>query len=493
MIKLDKNLNGYQLEKKIAIATKWSFITELIAKIIVPISNAILAHLLSPEAFGVVVTINMVISFTDVLTESGFGQFLIQHDFKDDIQYNNYIDVAFWCNFTVSVLLWLIIFFIRDSLASFVGSRGYGVPLIIACLSIPITSFSNIPIAILQKKLDYKSLFFNRISGSLTHLIISTFLALLDMGYWALILGTLFSHIVKAIVLITRSGWHPHMYFSLYDLKKMFNYNIWILLEAIAMWACLWGDIFIVSHTLGSYYTGIYKTAQTTVTGILSIVTASVNSIVFVTLSKYKNDMKKFRNCFYEYQKNLAIIVVPMGVGILVFRELITAVLLGTKWIEAAEFLGLWGLCMAMVATMGTFCREALRAKGFTKTSLLVQVLHFLFIIPMVIIGTSICFKVLIYMRSLAYLQSILLLHIFAKKKLGLSPLLIYKNTVWPAVCAIIMGMIGFILNQKGDNTLWLPFIKMFVCAIVYFLILVLSKEYRKQIIIMMKEHLRII
>lgn len=490
MIKLNKNIKTYQLEEKIAIATKWSFVTEVIAKIIVPITNAILAHLLSPEAFGIVVTINMVISFTDVLTESGFAQFLIQHDFKDGTQYYNYVNVAFWCNFTISLLLWVIIFFVRDGLSSFVGSEGYGVPLTIACLSIPITSFSNIPIAILQKKLDYKSLFYNRIAGSLTHLIISTLLALLNMGYWALILGTLSSHIVKAVVLIGRSRWRPHKYFSFSDLKNMFNYNIWILLEAIAMWACIWGDIFIVSRTLGSYYTGIYKTAQTTVTGILSIVTASVNSIVFVTLSKYKNDMATFKNWFYEYQKNLAIIVVPMGVGILVFRKLITIILLGTKWIEAAEFLGLWGLCMAMVAAMGTFCREALRAKGFTRTSLLVQILHLLCIIPVVIIGTNISFRILIYMRSLAYLQSIFLLHIFAKKEIGLSPLLICKNTFWPAVCAVIMGMVGWVLT-KTEDSLGISFAKVVICIAVYFMILLISKEYRKRIITIIK-HQRI-
>lgn len=491
MIKLDRNINMPQLEREIATATKWSFITELIAKIIVPITNAILAHLLSPGAFGVVVTINMVISFTDVLTESGFSQFLIQHDFKDDIQYYNYVNVAFWCNFIFSILLWIIIFWVREGLSSFIGSEGYGVPLMIACLSIPITSFTNIPIAILQKKLDYKSLFYNRIVGSLTHLVISTFLAVLGMSYWALILGTLGSHIVKAIVLIARSKWHPHMYFCFDNLKNMFSYNIWILLEAIAMWACMWVDIFIVNRTLGQYYTGIYKTAQTTVTGILSIVTASVNSIVFVTLSKYKDNMTVFRSWFYKYQKNLAIVVVPMGVGILVFRKLITVILLGSQWLEAAEFLGLWGLCMAMVATMGTFCREALRAKGFPRTSLLVQILHLLFIIPIVIISTNISFRVLTYTRSFAYLQSILLLHIFAKKKLGLSPLIIYKNTFWPSVCAIIMGVVGVILTESKDCSLGISFINVFTCIVVYFMVLFMRKEYRNQIITMIVHYLK--
>lgn len=41
---------------KIKTAIKWSVITEITAKVVTPISSMILARLLAPEAFGVVVT-----------------------------------------------------------------------------------------------------------------------------------------------------------------------------------------------------------------------------------------------------------------------------------------------------------------------------------------------------------------------------------------------------------------------------------------------------
>lgn len=475
-----KDTNISNISKKVNVATKWSFLTEILAKFIVPLTNAILAHILLPEAFGVIATINMVITFTDVLTESGFGQYIIQHDFESDDEYRHSVDVAFWSNFAISSLIWAVIFVFREGVASLVGSKGYAIPLVVACLSIPITSFSAIPIAILQRKLDYKSLFFNRIAGSLTPLIVSTTLALLGFDYWSLIIGTLCSHIVKAAVLIKRSKWHPHFYYSIMELKRMLSYSIWILLEAIAMWACTWIDIFIVSHAFGSYYIGIYKTAQTTVTGMLSVVTASVNSIVFVTLSKLKNNMGSFRSFFYSAQKKLAILVVPMGIGILVYKDLITYILLGPNWTEAAEFLGIWGLCMALVATMGTFCREALRAKGLPRVSLIVQTLHLCFIIPVIWFGKSFGYDVLIYLRSFAYLQVILLLHIFSKKHLNISPLTIIKNTAWPAICATIMGVFGFWECWLLKDRIFLTMLSVFPCVVLYFALLAIREDYRK-------------
>lgn len=468
-----------EIEEKIKNATTWSFLTEILAKIIVPLTNAILAHLLMPEAFGVVATINIVITFTDVLTESGFGQYLIQHEFETKQDYRESVNVAFLSNFAISTAIWALVYVFRSKISMSVGCEGYEIPLVVACLSIPISSFISIPTSVLQKELDYHSLFYNRIAGSLTSLVISTSLALLGFEHWALIIGTLSSNIAKTFILMVRSKWHPCLYFSFSKLKKMMSYSIWILLEAIAMWASNWIDIFLISHYFSSYYIGIYKTSQTTVTGILSVVTASVNSIVFVTLSKLKNNEDDFKNFFYSSQKKLAILVVPMGVGIYVYKKLITIILLGENWVEASEFLGIWGLCMAMVATMGTFCREALRAKGLPKTSLIVQILHLVFIVPVIWFSIGLGYSKLIYIRSFAYLQVILLLHIFVKINIGLSPRVIIINTLWPLVCATFMGGIGYLMNSYWGDRILLSFVGIFLCIVVYFISLIIIREYR--------------
>ena len=72
------------LKNKVVNATKWSTITEIAAKLISPVTNMILARILAPEAFGVVATVTMIISFADMFTDSGFQKYLVQHEFKDE-------------------------------------------------------------------------------------------------------------------------------------------------------------------------------------------------------------------------------------------------------------------------------------------------------------------------------------------------------------------------------------------------------------------------
>ena len=94
---------------KIIGATKWSAITEIAAKLILPISNMVLARILTPDAFGVVATISMIVSFAEIFTDAGFQKYLIQHEFEDDTDREQSTNVAFWSNFILSIALWAII------------------------------------------------------------------------------------------------------------------------------------------------------------------------------------------------------------------------------------------------------------------------------------------------------------------------------------------------------------------------------------------------
>lgn len=56
------------LNEKAADAAKWSLLTEVLVKLVTPITQLILARILTPEAFGVVATVTMVTSFADMFT-----------------------------------------------------------------------------------------------------------------------------------------------------------------------------------------------------------------------------------------------------------------------------------------------------------------------------------------------------------------------------------------------------------------------------------------
>jgi len=149
-----------QLNQKVTNATKWSSVTEVIARLVAPITTIILARLLTPEAFGVLATVTMIVSFAQIFTDAGFNKYIIQHEFDNDKEKYESTTVAFWTNLFVSLLLWGGIILFAEPLAIAVGNPGLGHVIIVACVSIPLAAFSSIQMSLFKRDFDFKMLRF---------------------------------------------------------------------------------------------------------------------------------------------------------------------------------------------------------------------------------------------------------------------------------------------------------------------------------------------
>ena len=436
------------LDKKISIgkATFWSFAAEIAAKLITPIINIILARIIAPEAFGIIATINMVVSLADTFSKAGFQKYVVQHKFENKRDLYNSANVAFWSNMLVMILTWTSIFLFRFKIALAIGNSGYEKALVIAALALPLTGLSSIQEALFQREFDYRTLFVRRLVVSLVPFATTIPLALLGFDYWALIIGSISGCIVKAGLMLYMSKWKPAIDYSLSLLKEMFSFSFWTLLESIALWASTYIDIFIISNSLGNYYTGLYRNSQMLVTSILSLITGATTSVLFTSLSSCQDDSEKFKKVFFTFQKYTAVFVLPTGVLLFCLNELVTKILLGNHWMEASFFIGIWGLCTSIVCVFGTYCREVYRAKGRPDISLLVQVLHLLFIVPICIVFVNRGFHDFSIARSIAYLQIILVHFYFISTKFKISPISMIIIVKEPLIFSVIIGILPYFL-----------------------------------------------
>ena len=129
---------------KIGKSLQWSTAGEVLAKLITPITNMILARVLAPEDFGILATVIMIITFVDLFTDSGFAKYIVQHDFESENEAINYLNVAFWTNLFLSLVLWVFIIVFRYPIARFVGSSGCENVIVIASSQLIVTAFSSI-------------------------------------------------------------------------------------------------------------------------------------------------------------------------------------------------------------------------------------------------------------------------------------------------------------------------------------------------------------
>lgn len=457
-----------ELNSKIVNASKWSAITEIIARLVMPITNMVLARLLTPDAFGVVATITMIVSFAEIFTDAGFQKYLIQHQFKDDKDREESTNVAFWSNFLMSIVIWIIIGLFSAPLAKIVGNPGLGNVITIACVSIPLAAFSSIQMALYKRDFDFKTLFKAKIIGILMPILVTIPLALWLHSYLALVIGTIATNIVNALTLTLYSKWKPRLFYSWKKLKEMLSFSVWSMIEAVSIWATSYIDIFIIGVYINEYYLGIYKTSMTIVGQITALITAATTPILFSSLSRLQDDMTAFKDMFFKFQKLVGLLVIPIGVAIFCFRDLITNILLGSQWVEAANFIGLWGLTSSITIVLSHYSSEVYRSIGRPKLSFIAQLLHIIVLCPVMIIAVQYDWDVIYIARSCVRLELVLVNLIFMQIIVKISAYDMIKNVTPSIIAALIMGIIGYIITIH-TSSMWLSFIGVVICVIVYF------------------------
>lgn len=471
---MSKNLNS-----SVATATKWSAVTEIVAKLITPVTSMVLARLLTPEAFGVITTLTMIISFAELFTDAGFQKYLIQHEFTDKEDREQSTNVAFWSNFVMSMVIWGIIAVFADPLATLVGNPGLGHVLTIACVSIPLAAFSSIQMALYRRDLNFKTLFKVRLVSILIPLLVTIPLALWLHSYWALVFGTIAQNIVNAVLLNAFSKWKPRLYYSFAKLKEMISFTIWSLFEAISIWLTGYLDVFIVGTMLSQHYLGLYKTSSTLVGQIMGLVTAATTPVLFSSLSRLQNNNTEFRRLFFKFQKLVGLLVIPLGVGIYCFSDLITAIILGDQWMEASGFIGLWGLTSAITIVLSHYSSEVYRAKGRPKLSVLAQWLHIIALLPTVLIAVQYGFETLYISRSLVRFEGIFVNMIIMYSFVHISIISMMRNILPSCISALVMFII-YILCHNINTEVWWQIVSAFLCAMVYISLIYMFPNERK-------------
>ena len=446
------------MDTKVVAAAKWSLITEILAKLITPVTNIILAHILAPTAFGILATIMMVISFAEMLADAGFQKFLVQYEFESEDEKQKNVSVAFISNIVLAIVLWLIIIIWRDELAILVGNEGLGFPLAVMGAMLPLGEFSSIQMAMYRRSFNFKFLLSIRMITIITPLFISIPMALAGFDYWSLIAGLLAAHLFTAIALCVRQEKLISIYFSSTVFRKMFSFSAWSLAEAFSIWLTAWVDTFIISHFLDAYYLGLYKMPTAIVTTVMAIATSSMAPVLFSALSRHQHNQVEFEKTFLTFQRYMALFLVPLGVGMFVYQDFIVEILLGPQWKLAGIVLGSWALSSSLVTAISYLISEAFRAKGMPNISFLAQMAHLFVLIPVIYVCVQYDFTTFVYARSIVRVQMIAVLLYLLAIYVGMNAWLVIRNIKSYIIASAVVGTGSYVLLHLHNSMIWTIF-----------------------------------
>ena len=311
------------------LALKWSFASELAAKVIQPVVFIILARLLTPEDFGVMTAAMMVIAFSQIFWEAGMGKALIQR--QTDIE--EAANAAFFINIALGIVIAGLLYLFAQPIAqTFFQDDRVTAVLQVMTLQVLLGALSSVQTALLQKEMGFKKLFWVRFATVSLPGLASIPLAWNGMGYCALVAGTLVGQLAQAIMLWRISPWRPKFNTNTVVTREIGKFGGWVGLTGLLTWFYAWADSLVVGHYLGSHDLGLYRTGNQFVSLAFVIIFGPILPVLYSHLSRLNSDKVKMRTTAESAISILSVIAIPISILFVAYSSELQEIVFGAKW-----------------------------------------------------------------------------------------------------------------------------------------------------------------
>ena len=337
----------------------WSLLERFMSQGVTLVVSIILARLLDPSHYGVVAIVTIFTTLGITFVTAGFGAALVQMQNPEDEDYNT----AFTLNLTISIVLYGVFFFAAPAIAAFYETPELVNVLRIMSLLLPISAFSTIKYAYLQKQLQFKKYAIVTLSASLLSGVIGIVMALTGFGVYALVAQSVSKYLIDMIVLYIVCPLKSRIGFSMERCKKMFPFASKVFLSTLVM--NIESDIrgLVIGKKYTSSDLAYYNKAATFPKMIVMNTNGAVSRVLFPTIANSQDDLPKVLAFVRKNVVMQSFLITPLVVGLMAVAKPFILTLLGDNWAPAIPFMYLICLTYLMMPYENT-CKEAILGIG---------------------------------------------------------------------------------------------------------------------------------
>ncbi len=309
----------------------WMGFLRASTRLIAFVRLAVLARILSPAQFGAFGVATLVLSFLEVITETGINVFLIQNKEKS----NDYISSAWIVSIVRGSLIALLLVLFAPLISSFFNSpESYNILLLIAPVPF-IRGFINPSIINIQKNIEFHKEFYLRSILLLVDASVAIIAAFVTKSAVSMAYGLIVSAVIEVVLsFILFKPW-PKLTFEKDKMLHIFSRGWSVTLTGIFLYLSENLDNITVGRILGVGSLGIYQNAYKISTLTISEIAEVVNKVTFPVYSKFSDDKQRLSNAFKKVISSSSLVAIALGIFIFIFADLIVRIILGPDWASA--------------------------------------------------------------------------------------------------------------------------------------------------------------
>lgn len=309
----------------------WTGSYRLTSRILAFIRIGALARILTPFQFGTVGIATLVLSFLETFSQLGLGVFFIQE--KKPIE--KYISTAWVLSILRGIFIFLLLFLFSGFIASFFNSIESELLIKLVALVALVRGFISPSRVSLLKNMNFKGETIFSFAVLLVDFSFTVILAIILKNPISIVYGLLFGAITEVALSLILLKPRPRFKFNTKHFKTITNRGKWVTASNIFNYLFSEGDDILVGKLFKNDSLGIYQVSYKISTLPLTEISQVFNTVAFPIFSKFADDKKRLMRAFKRFFYSILIIVIPIGLAIYFFPNIIVSILLGVQWSKA--------------------------------------------------------------------------------------------------------------------------------------------------------------
>lgn len=415
----------------------------------------ILARLLLPEDFGLIGMINVFISLSTTIVDSGFTNALIRENKSSQSDYST----VFYFNLIVSIFMYFILFAISGSISNFYNEPRI-IPLIrVMGLTLIINSFGLVQRTMLIKKIDFKTQTRINLISVIISGVVAFIFVMLGFGVWGLVMQVLSKQFIQALLLCLLNKWYPSLIFNINSFKRLFKFGWKILVST--MINTLYNNLYylIIGKLFSATELGYYTNSQKLMDLSSQSVTKAVQKVSYPVLSSIQEDNYALINGYKKIIKNSVFITFPMMFGLIAIANPFILLVFGEKWSFSIKYFQI--LCLGgMLFPLHAINLNILQVKGRSDLFLKLEIIRKIIAILLVTISMMLKLGIigLLWVTVLNSIIEFFLNSVYSGKMLKYSTFDQIKDItpifLSSLIMAILVFLVGNVLHISNLSTL---------------------------------------
>lgn len=450
----------------------WTSGEKLLTQFVQFILGIIIARLITPQEYGVLGIILVFINVAQVFIDSGLGSALIYRNNLD----NRDIQTTFSFNIIVSIAICILLFIGSPFIEDFFKLEGLTSFLRIASLVLIFNSFVIVPTCILKIKQNFKAISIANFASTLISGVLGVILAYVGYGVWALIIQLLSRSILLMILITVQSRWLPDFSFSRKSFDGLWKYSANLLTSHSLTKFVEEGVSFIVGKALTPYSLGLFTRGLQFATLPNGIIGSVLSTVMFPTLSSYKQDEALF---YQTYRKTIiiqSILIPPIYIGLAIISEPLVFLLLGEKWMDVVPVLQIFCFGKSIFSLANT-TEHALCSLGYSNIALKQQMYKMLIKLVLILFALRWGFMAVVVANAIADFSAYFITNYCGRKLLLYSMKKQLQDVGLIILVALLAGGCGYFFSDLVISSFYKIMVAIVTSILIYASILIVLKK----------------